>query len=236
MSYTGAFGQLLLYALFLGLGFWGFKTAVSHYVFSRRREKINKLNARISVLKMHLRGKIKRKCTRIEDVLKKDAGAFSNLLPKLNLIIGLEFASASEYQLLLTNLNLITEEIIAHIHLKMKRSKHIDLEKSVDDVKDSASHEANDALDKCKKLIKYDKAHMLIVVEIIEATVKLSDQVSEFNDMVEFEKNQKIIHPPEKIIIENFELLRTMVEEAKKSDVETPDFPVLENGYFSESA
>ena len=236
MSYTGAFGQLLLYAALLGLGFWGFKTAVSHYVFSRRREKINKLNARISVLKMHLRGKIKRKCSRIEDVLKKDTGALSNLLPKLNLICGLEFSAAGDYQLLLTNLNLITEEIIAHIHLKMKKSKHIELEKKVDDVKDSATIEANDALDKCKKLIKYDKAHMFIVDEIIEATAELSDKVSEFNSLTEFEKNQKAIHEPEKIIIENFELLQTMVEETKKSDIETPDFPVLENGYFSESA
>ena len=236
MSYTGAFGQLLLYALLLGLGFWGFKTAVSHYVFSRRREKINKLNARISVLKMHLRGKIKRKCSRIEDVLKKDAGAFSNLLPKLKLICGLEFSSTGDYQLLLTNLNLVTEEIIAHIHLKLKKTKHIELEKQVDDMKDTASLEANEALDKCKKLIKYDKAHMQIVVEIIEATAELSDQISEFNGMAEFEKNQKIIHPPEKIEIENFEMLQTMVVESKKSDVETPDCPVLENGFFTDSA
>ena len=236
MSYTGAFGQLLLYAALLGLGFWGFKTAVSHYVFSRRREKINKLNARISVLKMHLRGKIKRKCSRIEDVLKKDTGALSNLLPKLNLICALEFSSAGDYQLLLTNLNLITEEIIAHIHLKMKKNKHIDLEKKVDDVSDSATINANDALDTCKKLIKYDKAHLQIVVEIIEATADLIVKTSEFNSLTAFEKNQKSIHEPEKIIIENFELLRTMVEDAKKSDVEAPDFPVLENGYFSESA
>lgn len=236
MSYAGAFGQLLLYALLLGLGFWGLKSAVTHYLFARRRENINKLNARVSVLKMHLRGKIKRKCSRIEEVLKKDGGAFSNLQPKLSLICGLEFSSAGDYQQLLTNLNLITEEIIAHIHLKMKKNRHIDLEENVENVKDTESSESEKTADRCKKLIKYDKAHMIIVLEIIEATDELSSKISEFNSLAEFEKNQKIIHPPQKIQIENFDLLRKMVEETKKSDAETPDFPVLENGFFSESA
>lgn len=236
MSYTGAFGQLLLYALLLGLAFWGFKSAISYYLFARRRENINKLNARISVLKMHLRGKIKRKCSRIEEVLKKDDGAFSNLQPKLSLVCNLEFSSPGDYQQLITNLYLITEEIIAHIHLKMKKDRHIDLEKIVENVKNNDSSEEENIEDQCRKLIKYDKAHMIIVVEIIETTEELYGKISEFNEMAEFEKNQKTIHPPEKIQIENFELLRKLVEENKKSDALTPDFPVLENGFFSESA
>ena len=236
MSYTGAFGPLLLYSLLLGLGFWGLKTATSHYVISRRRDKINKLNARISVLKMHLKGKIKRKCSRIEEVLKKDLGAFPNLSPKMRLISALEFSAAGDYQVLLTNLNLITEEIIAHIHLKMKKINRITVEKTIDDVSSEATSEAESAMDKCKKLVKYDKAHMLIVVEIIEATAELAAKISEFNDLTKVAKNQKIVRPLEKIEIEHFELLRNLVEEDKKSDVETPDFPVLESGFFSESA
>lgn len=236
MSHIPALGQLLLYSLLFGLAFWSLKSAVSHFVISRRREKINKLNARISVLKMHLRGKIKRKCSRIEDVLKKDNGAFSNLSPKLKLISDLEFSSAGDYQVLLTNLNLITEEIIAHIHLKLKKSKHLTVEKTIDDVKSEAAPEAETARDICKKLVKYDKAHMVIIVEIVEATDELTEKIFDFNDLTKIVKTQKAMQPQEKIEIEHFELLRNLVEEAKKSAVETPDIPVLENGFFSESA
>ena len=154
----------------------------------------------------------------------------------MRLISALEFSAAGDYQVLLTNLNLITEEIIAHIHLKMKKINRITVEKTIDDVSSEATSEAESAMDKCKKLVKYDKAHMLIVVEIIEATAELAAKISEFNDLTKVAKNQKIVRPLEKIEIEHFELLRNLVEEDKKSDVETPDFPVLESGFFSESA
>lgn len=239
MSLVSTVGQLLLYSLLLGLFFWGLKSTVSFYVFSRRKEKINKLNARVSVLKMHLKGKIKRKCSRIEEVLRKDSGAMANLAPKINLICALEFSTPADYQSLVSGLHIITEEIIAHIHIKLQKNKEVALpEKSTDDITSDASlSEAEKATDKCKKLIKYDKAHMIIIVDIIHATEELIENITQFNELASYEKDKKkIMSVPQKIEIENYEMLREMTEFAKKSDVETPDFPVLENGSLKDSA
>src|SRR3990167_1888658 len=120
MSYLGILSQVLLYSLLLGLFFWGMKSAISFYVFARRKEEINKLHARISVLKMHLKGKIKRKCNRIETAFKKDSEVLNVLAPKINLICALSFSSSTDYQTFISNLHMITEEIIAHIKIKNK--------------------------------------------------------------------------------------------------------------------
>lgn len=231
MNYLVILGQVLLYSVLLGLFFWGMKSAISFYVFARRKEEINKLHARISVLKMHLKGKIKRKCNKIETAFKKDSEILKVLAPKLNLICALSFSSSTDYQTFISNLHMITEEIIAHIKIKNKNAI------KPQDEDEIALSETDKVNDKCKKLLKYDKAHMMIIIEIIQATEELKEKIVEFNELVEYEKNQKKIEViPEKIEIEHYGQLSQMMENAGSSDTETSDIPALENEHYAKSA
>lgn len=237
MNFLFILGQVLLYTFLLGLFIWGMKNAVSFYVFSKKREQINKLNARISILKLHLKGKIKRKCNKIESLFKKseDAETLNILRPKLSSIQELTFTLTSDYQKLIDILTTITVDIEGHIKLK-----HKDLIKKQEAQKVNLEMppptEDEIIKEKCKKLIKYDKAHMLIVIEIIQATEDLIEKTNEFNALAEFEKNQKKIKEiPNKIEIENYSVIAELVELSKTTTIDTPDFPILEKS-MSESA
>ncbi len=226
-----------MYAMVLGLSLWGIKSAVSYYIYSRKRENINKLQARISVLKMHLRGKVKGKSNRIESVLKKDPGAMANLTPKLKLICSLEFSAPEDYQTLIDNLHIISEEIISHIHLKMKKEGRLIATENAVDNPSVAAEGSVDKIDEiCKKLVRYDKANMIIMIDIICSTKLAIEKIIEFNELKTFEKKTKeLLSVPQPITIENFDRLSALLEAASKT-ADAPDFPVLENGYLKDSA
>ena len=236
MNFIGVLGEILVYSLLLGLFFWGMKSAVSFYVFARRKEEINKLNARISILKMHLKGKIKRKTNKIEKVLKKSPEVLTQLGPKLNTICTLEFSTPADYQTLISSLTMITQDIIDHIKLKHKTPGRLQ-EATGPETNTVTLSDADLVNEIYKKLIKYDKAHMLIIIEIIQSTDQLRAKISEFNELADYEKSRKkILIMTEKIEIENYELLSEMVEKAKHSDIDASDYPVLEQELYKENA
>lgn len=230
MSYVSLIGQLLLYTFILGIFFWSLKYAVSLYIFSRKREDINRLEARISILKMHLKGKIKRKCNKIESSLRKEpADVLEGIRPKLNIIRDLNFSYTGDYQTFLDSLHEITVKITEHVKLK-----HKSLLKAQVLSKDKLSAEEQEAEQdenklKCKKLVKYDKAHVMIVIEIIQTTAELRTKIDEYNNLTEFEKSQKKINlKPEPISISNFEILTELVEQAKSGNDQGQDFQIFD--------
>ncbi|MEQ1722178.1 MAG: hypothetical protein ABL930_03320 [Pseudobdellovibrio sp.] len=234
MSYLGIISQVLLYGFAIGFSFWLMRYAIAAYVFSRRKEEINKLNARLSVLKMHLRGKIKRKCNKIESVLKKDAETFAALTPNLNKIISLTFNTPAEYQVLVTNLHEITVKINEYINFKHRNLMRDNLEKP--ESKQALTQE-EEAQEKCAQLVKYDKAHMIIIVEVVQTTNELRSKIHEYNELTEFEKgHKKISFTPEPVEIEHFELINSLVEIAKVTPDQSPDFPILEKSLFDDVA
>lgn len=235
MSYLGIISQVLLYSFAIGFSFWLMKYAIAYYVFSRRKEEINQLDARISVLKMHLRGKIKRKCNKIESVLKKEADTFAFLVPKLTKISELSFSTQDQYQQLVNTLYEITLKIDEHIKLKHKNlmRDHLELPKAKAEVL-SADEETQQ---KCEKLVRYDKAHMVIITEIVQTTNEMRHKIEEYNTLAEYEKGQKKISLiPEKIEIEHFDIINALVEQAKNSPTKNTDFPILEKSLFDDAA
>lgn len=238
MGYLVIIGQIFFYTFILGLFVWGMKNAVSFYVFSRKREKINQLHARISILKLHLKGKIKRKCNKIESLFKKseDAETLGLLRPKLNSIQELAFGSTTDYQKLIDTLTIITQDIANHI--KIKHRNLIKKQETGPATENSEPLSEDEQIkEDCKKLVKYDKAHMLIVVEIIQATENLIQEINEFNIMTEYEKNQKKIKEiPEKIEIKHYDIIAVFVEQSKTSNIDTPDFQILEKSSVDSAA
>ncbi|MBY0553724.1 hypothetical protein K2P97_04290 [bacterium] len=209
--------------------------AIAYYVFSRRKEEINHLDARISVLKMHLRGKIKRKCNKIETVLKKEADTYAFLAPKLTKISDLNFSTQDQYQQLINTLYEITSKIDEHIKFKHKNlmRDHVEAPKAAEEIR----NQEEEIQYKCEKLVKYDKAHMIIITEIVQTTNEMRHKIEEYNALAEYENGQKkITLIPDKVEIEHYDLINTLVEQAKSAPNQNPDFPILEKSLFNDAA
>lgn len=235
MSYLGIISQVLLYSFAIGFSFWLMRYAIAHYVFSRRKEEINHLDARISVLKMHLRGKIKRKCNKIESVLKKEPDTYAFLAPKLTKISEMNFSTNDQYQSLINTLYEITQKIDEHIKFKHKNLMRDHIEKPKASAEVLSQDEETQV--KCEKLVRYDKANMLIITELVQTTNEIRHKIEEYNALAEYEKGQKkITHIPEKIEIENYDLINNLVEVAKHATNQNPDFPILEKSLFDDAA
>lgn len=236
MNYLFIIGQVLLYTFILGLSLWGIKIAASLYIFSKKKEKINKLHARISILKLHLKAKIKRKCNKIETLLKKteDAETLSLLRPKIKSIQDLTFTLTTDYQKLIEQLNAITQGITDHIKIK---HRHIIKQQEAETPAAPVLSEFEVIQEKCKKLVKYDKAHMLIIVEIIQATDEIREEIEDYNILADYDKNQKKIKEiPDKIEIENYDIIAELVETSKTTAIDTTDFPILEKNLTDNAA
>lgn len=237
MSFLFLISQILIYTALAAIFLWGLKLGISLIVFSRKKEELHKLLARISVLKLHLRGKIKRKCNKIEQIFLKEPPETLNLLkPKLTAIAGLEFNSPSDYQLLIGNLSEITQAIINHIKLKhkslLKAQKAESFEKALDE-----NHENDEVVDNCKKLVKYDKGTMTVIVELIETTDKVIVKIAEYNALAEFDKKQKkFTDIPSQIKIENLDVISSLLAQAKNGDLGGTEVQILGKDTFGDAA
>lgn len=218
MSFLGILSQILLYVFLFGLFFLGLKHAFSLYLFSRKKEEITKLDARLSILKLHLKGKIKRKCNKIESAFRTKNPEMLNILrSNLNALLELRFSLPEDYQKLINLLGTITQDVI----------NHLKIEPESDTTTTNSLSEKNDKLKTHEKLIKYDRAHILIVVDIIQTTEQLIEKSNEFNTLIENEKKQKKIHNiPEKIEIEDYEAIIALLEPTKSLGADKEKNPI----------
>lgn len=213
MNYLGTFSQILAYVFAAGVTIWIGRTAISYFVFSRKKEQINKLEARISVLKLHLKGKVVKKRTKIEDVFRGDSASLEDIKPALTVLAEIKFNTPTDYQLFITNLQQINDQVGNYIKLKhrsLRDASRISTNKNTPAVL-TAEEQIHQ---NCKKLVRYDKAHILIITQIIEATDEMIFKINEYNALVDYDKKQKkITHIPSKIEIENFALLVSLLRE-----------------------
>lgn len=238
MSFLPLISQIVIYTLMTALLLWGMKYAVSLFIFSRKKEEINKLNARISVLKLHLKGKVKRKCNKIEQIFKKEPPeTLAELKPKLNSIAELQFNNSNDYQVLVSALVEITLAIIAHIKIKHKTlirlQQYTNNQNEPDLEETGALTEQEEIEEKCRKLVKYDKGTMTVIIELVETTQQIITKIAEYNAFTEYDKSQKkITDIPTPIQIENYDLIFALVDLAKTTDLGGPEMQVLGKDFF----
>lgn len=213
MNYLGTFSQILAYVFAVGVALFIGRTAISYFVFSRKKEQINKLEARISVLKLHLKGKGTKKRSKVEDVFRGDSQSLDMVKPSLNTVAEIKFNAPEDYQKFITCLQKINDHVADYIKLKHKNlrdASRISTTKNPPVVLTAEEQLHQD----CKKLVRYDKAHIMIITQIIEATDEMIFKINEYNSLVDFDKKQKKINPlPVKIEIENFALLSALLRE-----------------------
>jgi hypothetical protein len=234
MSYLSVISQLLFYGFVIGACFWLMRFSSSAYMFSRRKVEINKLDARISVLKMHLRAKIKSKYNKIEILLKNEAETLTALKPMLDNIISLSFNSPSDYQLLITNLHEITVKINEYIRFKHKNLVRDNQDKP--EARQSRSKE-EEAKEHCTQLVKYDRANMIIILQIVESTNELRSKILQYNELAKLKiGHKKIRFTPDVLEIEHYNLIKSLIQTASTTPEESSEFPNLENKLLNDAA
>jgi hypothetical protein len=234
MSYLSVISQLLFYGFFIGACFWLMRFSSTAYMFSRRKVEINKLDARISVLKMHLRAKVKSKYNKIEILLKNEAETLTALKPMLDNIISLSFNSPNDYQLLINNLHEITVKINDYIRSKHKNLVRDNLDKP--EAKQSLSKE-EEAKEKCTQLVKHDRANMIIILEIVKRTVELRSKILQYNELAKLKiGHKKIRFTPDALEIEHYELINSLIQTASTTQEPSSDLPILEKKILNDAA
>ena len=97
--------------------------------------------------------------------------------------------------------------------------------------------EEDEIRERCRKLVKYDKANVTIILDIANTTLTLIQKIDEYNDLADYESAQaKITDKPQPLEIRNFEQLSLALQEAQNNPNDLPDFPILEKSLFEDDA
>lgn len=206
--------QTLLITFCLTVGVLLLKKFASLYSFKRKNGEITKLNSVIAILKLRLKSRITQKCNRISSNFKSDSEILVFLAPLMSEIQGLEFAKASDYQKLLDNLIKITEQLEGHHNLKNKTTPAAAHEEILS-LQERVSPEMDRMKEKVQKLIKYDKAELIVLIQIVDYTNILIIKMKDFNKAVPL--------AVEKIEIAHFYQLTDGLKQSLKENNEKPD-------------
>lgn len=231
--------QIFLSILGLALFTWVAKYFFVLYYYRKRKEDINKLEARTAVLRMLLKAKLKRKGSQMQDQYKDEKEFLSSIISKLDLLTTFNFNRTSDYEDVLDILTSISEAIDHHTVVKnpaiylaqqqkiaqdreallkgagvevAKKDEHGE-SKSADEIESKTKSEVNMQVpkyDRWTQLLKYDKGNLYIVKEIVETTEDLKQKIDTYN----LEQNEKELQlrAPELIEVDGFEGLRAIVD------------------------
>lgn len=231
--------QIFLCILGLALFTWVAKYFFVLYYYRKRKEDINKLEARTAVLRMLLKAKLKRKGSQMQDQYKDEKEFLGSIMSKLDLLTTFNFNRTSDYEDVLDILTSISEAIDHHtviknpaIYLAQQQKIAQDREallkgagvevakkdekgesKSADEIESKTKSEVNlqvPKYDRWTQLLKYDKGNLYIVKEIIETTETLKQKIDTYN--IEQNEKELQLRAPELIEIDSFEGLRAIVD------------------------
>lgn len=225
--------QVFLSILGLALLTWVAKYLFVLYYNRKKKEEVNRLEARIAVLRMLLKAKLKRKGSQMQDQYKDDKEFLASITSKLELLTTFNFHRSSDYEDVLNILTSISEAIDIQTvkeNPAMYSSQRQHAAEARDEVAKAKPNEKqtddHTSLDRWSQLFKYDKGNLYIVKELVETTEELKVKIEIYN--LEQEKKELHLRVPELIAIPGFEGLRALVnrdqekikagKEAKKSN------------------
>ncbi len=231
--------QIFLSILGLALFTWVAKYFFILYYYRKRKEDINKLEARTAVLRMLLKAKLKRKGSQMQDQYKDEKEFMASIISKLDLLTTFNFNRTSDYEDVLDILTSISEAIDHHTVIKnpaiylaqqqkisqdrenLLKSSGVEVSKkdengdskSADEIESKTKSEANMQVpkyDRWTQLLKYDKGNLYIIKEIVETAEDLKTKIDNYN--IEQDNKELLMRAPELIEIDSFEGLRAIVD------------------------
>ena len=221
------FGNLLTYTLVFGLLFYSAVSFYNYYVDSKTRKEMHVLEAKISMLRMLLKSKIRRRVNKFQqrkNNLKNDESPstdaiFNRLKDKYTALGSLEFSSSEDFESYLN----ISLDIILEMEetLKSKKPTSNQMNQKMQSENGSAvdMSQVMNLQDRWSKLLFYDKNTIVIIAELIKGTDDFRLRVLLYNgNQKNTKKHFQDIKP---IIISDFESLQTLINANSEKDLAT---------------
>lgn len=201
---------ILLNTAYVIAAFFVAKYAFVSYFFAIHKNEITSLSSQISSLKLKLKTRLTHKFNNVKTFGNEEITAVVE--PLVNEIKQLDFQKPEDYQVLLTKMIEIIEEIKAE-ELLLSKKTHLS--------QNSLSSSVAPELDLLKKtytdLFEFDKGIIAIVIEVYKLHADYIKALRDYNKYADLEKNQKLNEKiPDPILIENFYLLEDIYEKYKK--------------------
>lgn len=193
--------QLFLSILALAFVTWGGKYFFMLYYIGKKKEEINKLQARTAVLRMLLKAKLKRKAAQMQEQYKDDKDFLQSITAKLDLLVTFNFMRSSDFEEVLRILTSISEAVDSFTAKKNPTETQTNL--------NVESDKPTPEFNRWTQLFKYDKGNLYIIKEMVETSLDLRKLVEAFN--LEQEKKEHQMLMPDILNIEGFEALREIV-------------------------
>lgn len=231
MNFLGILTQIFLYLTGIVLFFWVARYIFIMYYNAKQLEAINKLEAKVAVLRMLLKAKIKKKSNAVSSQLSKEKVLLEEVKPKFDTACGLNFTKPYEFQTLLNLMKEISVQLDSHFERRTREANpnaaHAEEEKQRKEELER-KQKGMPALDEetkvWLKVLKHEKANIYIVKEIVDTTQELKNKIEIYN--VEIESAKKRLRVPELIKVDSFDLICKLVEEDKvktsEASVEAP--------------
>lgn len=221
--------EFFLSVVGLVLFFWAVKYFYFLWYFGKKKEQINKLEARVAVLRMLLKTKLKRKCSLLQDQHKDDKSFLDKVQSKLELLVTYNFQRGSDYSDVLDILMSISEIIDQQIRTKTPEISKIAIDKNEVLLK-QFSHLSYAT--KWIQLLKYDKGNLFIIKEIIETMSKLKMKIDDYNK--ERSEKEHKLRPVEVVDLQGFDDLKIIVDsEFQKNKDNAPEVHLTPAGNSS---
>ncbi len=211
MSYLNIIAYIFGYLAALGLLFWIAITLFQASKDSRRVGKIRQAEAKIAVLRMLLKAKVKKHIGLIETQSKSDKVFLSLIETKTQEICSYDFTSTGEYELMLQGLDRLYELI----EVEMQKKSPTRMKMNEDKVAAYSSHKGKTWF----RVIKYGKSIALIVQDIVEASNEVRLLIENFISSGGNNKKNKF-SIPEVIKITEYESFIFLIESMTTTEQE----------------
>jgi len=199
--------EILIIGLSIVLLMWAAKHFYLLWYYGRKKEQINKLEARVAVLRMLLKSKLKRKGSLLQEQYKEDKQFLEQIFPKLELIGTYSFQRNTDYSEVISLLHALSEMIDHQIKTKTPEMFKIQNEKS-EQLKLIFSHLPDHQ--KWIQLLKYDKGNLYIIKELVETQSLMKEKIDLYN--LEQVNKDKKLRPVDVIDLSGYQELKVIVD------------------------
>ena len=204
-------GNLLSYIVGIGIILYSIIAFIEYYRDSKSRKNIKILQAKISMLRMMLKAKVRNRSNKIHKSQVEDGSIFQKIKSKYEQMMLLDFTKSVDFNTYID----LSYEALVDVETSLK--KGVDSNDINSDQK-KGSLEYNLAMEKWIKLLKNDKKGVIVVFEIVQSTNQLNAIIDFYNQSQK--KVKRRFAKTEDLKIKDFEILQDLMNDQQaKADL-----------------
>ncbi len=209
MEYLNILAYIFGYGATAALSFWLARTLFVYYQNIKQVETIHKQEAKVAVLRMLLKAKLKKNGNAIEGQFRSDKIFLNLIKPKIQEICNYDFSHQNEYERVMASLINLYDVIDVELQ---KRSPTL-YKKNENETRAAV----DDKQDRWYKLAKYGKSQAILIRDMVNATAELKSMIDTYNREQQSQFKNKF-NSPEPIVVADFESLTTILNSMEDSE------------------